>query len=300
MGLYRNYISSTEGDQILEEARAEARPGVRAALYRKYENLLLESGFLLPLFHDIDHRLASPKVRGFKLRGSAPYVNYSEIRKVEVSAAATESRRAEGGIIQVPIAGVVPTLDPALSSTLEQAEVMPSVFEMLTYDAAAGLFPGSLPILVWKKAAEGIAFACVTTVRFHDGRRLTARDVRYSFERLLQNRDSQCRWFYSPIRGAKALLAGEAGDLAGFRIHSANEFTIELEEPVSFFPALISYTGAAIIPEGSDPVGESWQEGCVGTGPFRVVKFERGRRIELERNKAYWRTGVSSKRRIGL
>ena len=291
VGLYRNYISSTEGDQILEEARAEARPGVRAALYRKYENLLLESGFLLPLFHDIDHRLASPKVRGFKLRGSAPYVNYSEIRKVEVSGAAAESRRAEGGIIQVPIAGVVPTLDPALSSTLEQAEVMPSVFEMLTYDAGGRIVPWLAADFSLEEGGRRYRFRLRDDVRFHDGRRLTARDVRYSFERLLQNRDSQCRWFYSPIRGAKALLAGEAGDLAGFRIHSANEFTIELEEPVSFFPALISYTGAAIIPEGSDPVGESWQEGCVGTGPFRVVKFERGRRIELERNKAYWRTG---------
>jgi hypothetical protein len=34
IGLYRAYISSADGDQILEEARTESRPGVRASLYR--------------------------------------------------------------------------------------------------------------------------------------------------------------------------------------------------------------------------------------------------------------------------
>jgi ABC-type transport system substrate-binding protein len=128
-------------------------------------------------------------------------------------------------------------------------------------------------------------------VRFHDGRKLTARDVRYSLERLLQNPESSCRWFYSSIHGAKAVLNGEALDLTGFRIHSASEFTIELDEPVSFFPAILSYHGAAIIPEGSAPFGGSAQDECVATGPFRVVKFEPGRRLELERNKTYWRKG---------
>ena len=69
------------------------------------------------------------------------------------------------------------------------------------------------------------------------------------------------------------MLNGDSTDLAGFRIHSAEEFTIELEEPVSFFPALISYHAAAIVPEGSASFGNSWQDGSVGTGPFRVLKF---------------------------
>jgi ABC-type oligopeptide transport system substrate-binding subunit len=68
VGLYRNYVSSPEGDQILEDARAESRPSVRAALYRKYEHFLSDSAVVVPLFHDIDHRLAGPKVRGLKRR----------------------------------------------------------------------------------------------------------------------------------------------------------------------------------------------------------------------------------------
>jgi ABC-type transport system substrate-binding protein len=291
VGLYRNYIASPEGDHILEEARAESQPSVRASLYRKYENFILESGTVLPLFHDIDHRLASSKVRGLKLRSSAPYANYSELGKVESEAKVADTVRASGGIIQVPIAGLVTSLDPSLSSTVEQGEVLTSIFECLTRDVGGSILPWLAAEFRAEEGGRRYRFRLRDDVRFHDGRRLTARDVRYSFERLMQNRDSECRFFYSPIHGAKALLNGEVGDLAGFRIHSATEFTIELDEPIPFFPALISYVGASIVPEGNDRFGSRWQDGCVGTGPFRVVKFEPGRRLDLERNRTYWREG---------
>jgi ABC-type transport system substrate-binding protein/serine/threonine protein kinase len=292
LGIYRAYISSTEGDQILEEARTENRPAVRASLYRKYETFLQESGMVLPLFHDVDYRLANSKVIGLTLRGSAPYVNYAEIGKLESATKAAETVRTSGGTIEVPITGTLHRLDPSLAGTIEDAEVLPSIFETLTRDV------GGARIVPWLasdfKAEQGgkrYRFRLRDDVRFHDGRKLTPRDVRYSFERLLLNSDSTGRFFYSPIRGARALLNGEGVDLAGFRIHSADEFTIELDEPVSFFPALISYHAAAIVPEGSDKFGGSWQEGSVGTGPFRVEKFEPGVRLELERNKTYWRSG---------
>jgi len=292
MGLYRPYISSGDGDQILEEARTESQPGVRAALYRKYESFLQESGMVLPLFHDVDYRLANSKVLGLTLHGSAPYVNYTGVGKLESATKATDIGRAGGGILQVPITGTLHRLDPSLAATVEDAEVMPSIFETLTRDVGgARIVPWLVTDFTAEQGGKRYRFRLRDDVRFHDGRKLTPRDVRYSFERLLLNPDSTGRFFYSPIRGAKALLNGEESDLVGFRIHSADEFTIELDEPVSFFPALISYHVAAIVPEGSEKFGVSWQEGSVGTGPFRVVKWEPGVLLELERNKTYWRRG---------
>jgi ABC-type transport system substrate-binding protein len=183
-------------------------------------------------------------------------------------------------------------MDPSLAGTVEDSEVMPNIFETLTRDVGgARIVPWLATDFTAEQGGKRYRFRLRDDVRFHDGRKLTPRDVRYSFERLLLNPDSTGRFFYAPIRGAKALLNGEESDLAGFRIHSADEFTIELDEPVSFFPALISYHAAAIVPEGSDKFGGSWQEGSVGTGPFRVVKFVPGLRLELERNKTYWRRG---------
>jgi ABC-type transport system substrate-binding protein len=292
-GLYRTYIASSEGDGILEEARTESRPAIRAALYRKYESFLLESGIVVPLFHDVDYRLANSKVRGLKLRGSAPYVHYSDIGKVELAQRGAEMIGPGGGILQVPIAGTLSfnRLDPSLSRTVEDGEALPIIFETLTRDIGGARIVPWLAEYTSEKGGKRYRFRLREDVRFHDGRKLSARDVRYSFERLLLNREAECRFFYADIKGAQALLNESASDLTGFKIHSADEFTIELEEPISFFPALLSYHVAAIVPEGTVTFGNSWQEGSVGTGPFRVVKFEPGVRLELERNKTYWRKG---------
>jgi ABC-type transport system substrate-binding protein len=293
VGLYRTYVSSADGDQILEEARTESRPGVRSLLYRKYETFLQDTGMVLPLFHDVDYRLVNARVVGLNLRGSAPYVNYSQMGKLESSAKASDSLRASGGVLQVPITGTLFNLDPSFAGTVEDAEVLPSIFETLTRDlGGARIGPWLAESFTSEQGGKRFRFRLRDDVRFHDGRKLTARDVRYSLERLLLNKENtNSRFFYSSIRGAKALLNGELLDLTGLKIHSAEEFTIELEEPMSFFPALLSYHAAAVIPEGSQKFGPSWQEGSVGTGPFRVVKFEPGVRLELERNKTYWRRG---------
>src|SRR5262249_8992098 len=261
--------------------------------YRRFESLMLDSAALVPLFHDVDYRIASPRVRGLQLRSAAPYANAPEMGKAEAAApAAAAERLYGGGVLQIPVAGVVRSLDPSLAATVEQAEVLASVFETLTHATQDARV---VPWLATEVApeAEGARwrFRLRPGVRFHNGRPLTARDVRHSYERQLGNKESEARWFLSPVRGAKRILSGEAADLEGFRIVSPSEFVIELEKPVSFFPALISYAATAIVPEGTRQIGGSVREGAAGTGPFRVVAFEPGRRLELERHPHYWRAG---------
>ena len=53
----------------------------------------------------------------------------------------------------------------------------------------------------------------------------------------------------------------------------------------------MSEPAAAIVPEGTRRVSGTWRDQCVGTGPFRVVSFEPGRRLQLEKNPHYWREG---------
>ncbi|MGH9368142.1 MAG: ABC transporter substrate-binding protein [Thermoanaerobaculia bacterium] len=292
-GRLRSYFSSPETDRILEEARAEARPDARESLYRKFEHALLDAAVLVPLFHDVDYRIASPSVRGLQLHSTAPYVNYPGLGKAAEAAARADLKRpSAGGILQVPILGVVRSLDPSLTVTVEQAEVLPCVFETLTW-AVEGtrIVPWLASEVLMENGGARFRFRLKPGVRFHDGRRLTARDVRHSWERLLSNRQSESRWVVSVILGASRVLEGQVTDLAGFHIVSPTEFFVDLEKPIPFFPAMISYAATAIVPEGTGVVGSNVPEGAVGTGPFRVVSFEPGRRLELERNPHYWREG---------
>jgi len=289
-GALRTYFSSPETDRLLEGARAEAQPAAREALYRKFEHALLDPAILAPLFHDVDYRIAGPRVRGLQLRSTSPYVNYAELGLAEAGALRTAAERpAEGGILHVPIAGVVRSIDPALCETLEHSEVSPSLFETLTR-ALGGtrIVPWVASELITESDGKRYRFKLRPGVRFHDGRRLTTRDVRFSWERLLAT-ETVNRWLLSPIRGARKIIDGAATDLEGFHIVSPTEFYIDLEKPVAFFPAVLSYSPTAILPEGTGAVGTTGEEGVIGTGPFRIVGFEPGRRLELERNPSYWR-----------
>ncbi len=289
-GAARVYFSSPETDRILEEARGESRPAARETLYRKFEHALLDPAILVPLFHDVDYRIAGPRVRGLQLRSAAPYVNYAELGKAETEADRTADRQTGGGTVQVPIAGVVRTLDPALCETLEQSEVGPCLFETLTRALdGTRIVPWIASEVLTESDGRRYRFRLRPGVRFHDGRRLTTRDVRHSWERLLLT-PSVSRWLLAPIRGARRIIDGATADLEGFHIVSPTEFFIDLEKPVAFFPAAIAYTPAAILPEGTGVIGAT-AEGAVGTGPFRIVNFEPGRRLELERSPTYWREG---------
>jgi ABC-type transport system substrate-binding protein len=190
----------------------------------------------------------------------------------------------------MPLAGHTNSLDPSEASTSVHASVLPGIFETLTREAeGARIVPWLAAEFHAEQGGTKFRFRLREDVRFHDGRRVTARDVRFSFEHLLQNPDAAVRRIFSPIRGARELIQGEASDLRGLHIESALEFTIELDQPISFFPALLAFAPASIVPEGSETFDGNWQTGCAGTGPFRVVRFDPARRVELEANPLYWR-----------
>ena len=291
-GMFRSYYASPEADEILEAARREPRPAGREKLYRNFENLIREEHAVVPLFHDIGYRVVGSKVQGLELLSTPPYVNYSELAKLETAAPAVRVRGAGGGVIQVPLSGRVQHLDPALINLIEEVESTSTIYETLIRDVGqARMEPWLAQEFQVEDGGRRYRLRLRDDVGFHDGRRVSARDVRFSLERVLRSEGSDTRWLLSPIRGARALLEGEGRDLAGFQIHSARDFTIELERPVSFFPLLLAAPTTAIVPEGTAAIGNSIAEGAVGTGPFRVARFEPGVQLELERNPSYWRHG---------
>ena len=89
-GFFRSYLNLPEADVLLDRARRRAEPIERRALYRRFEDLVAEEAVLLPLFYDIDYRLAGPRVRGLSLQNTPPYVGYRTIELVEPAGAPEE------------------------------------------------------------------------------------------------------------------------------------------------------------------------------------------------------------------
>ncbi|MFY9221815.1 MAG: ABC transporter substrate-binding protein, partial [Blastocatellia bacterium] len=264
-GIFRNYYSSLELDELIEQANAETKPLKKEKLYRKIEDFLLEDFALLPLFHEIDYRVASPNVKGLSLNSIAPYINYSEIGKTGDAPAAI--RKKGGGIMYIPSDRDFHSLDPSLVYSDLQGEVIPNIFETLARQSEGGrIIPWLASEIKSEANGKRFRFYLREYIYFHNGRQLTARDVRYSFERFLQNQESQSRLLLSPILGANALINGAKRELEGFNIVSAFEFTIDLAYPISFFPSLVAYAPTSIVPEGTESIDGGWRDSCVGTG----------------------------------
>ena len=189
-------------------------------------------------------------------------------------------------------------LEPCRGRELEHFEVTANIFENLVrLDKGANPIPWLAESIEARDGGRTYRVVLRKGVSFHDGRPLSARDVRYTFEQVLRQ---DFHFLLLSVRGAARFRARETTRLEGFRIEGHDAFTIELEEPVAFFPTILSNPALAVVPEGGQKFMNNWQEGCAGTGPFRLIRFEPRRLVDLERNPDYWRYGHPRVKRLSF
>lgn len=299
VGRLRHFFSSAEADELLERGRLD-NPTRRPIYYQRFEEMLREESVLLPLFHDIDYRVASPQVSRLRLTSTPPFVNYDRLGKRESAPSRTKENLSVGGDLHIALPVRLDSLDPKRANIKEHFEAKHNIFESLTQISEGARVIPWLAAFFEAPGGKTYHFRLRDKVRFHDGRRLTSRDVRYTFERLLRDPGGEFHFLLLPIRGARELRDGEAEALSGFGILSAEQFVVELEEPLAFFPALLTHPGLAVVPEGCESFVGSWKDGCVGTGPFRVVGFDPQSGVDLERNPDYWRPGIPRASRLSF
>ncbi|RMH21248.1 MAG: hypothetical protein D6696_06280 [Acidobacteria bacterium] len=290
-GHFRSYRSPGPLDGILSRARRLQDAAQRLACYRQAEALLASEHAYLPLFHEIDYRLPGPRLRQLRLLPTHPFVCYRELAKVaDPERPSGVHVRPERGTVRASLVNGLANLDPASAYLVEAAEVVGNVFETLTrIDEGAHVVPWLAEEVRMEEGGARFRLRLRDGVRFHNGRQLTAEDVRYSFEHLLRDPRSTGEMSLLPIRGARALRAGAADRLEGLTIEDEQRLTLDLEQPLSFFPAMLTTPTTAIVPAGSEGFAGNWRDGCAGTGPFRLVRIDGNDGVELEANPYYWR-----------
>lgn len=196
-----------------------------------------------------------------------------------------------GGQLSCGVPAGIPTLDVLESSTLSSHDLLSMICECLV---GAGESAEVEPALAsaWEVSADGriYTFQMRRGARFHNGRTVNASDVIYSVRRTLRQSKSGA-WVFKSLVGAEAFARGETEELPGARARDEQTVELELSEPLAFFLPMLCLRFASIVPreEIEQDGGARFIQKPVGTGPFRLVSYDReAGRVELARFDEYW------------
>ncbi|KXK56564.1 MAG: peptide/nickel transport system substrate-binding protein [Chlorobi bacterium OLB7] len=202
-------------------------------------------------------------------------------------------------------------LDPARIGARASGWIGAQIFSgLVTLDTA--LRPVPQLAKSWSVSPDGLrwTFHLRTDARFADdpcfpdgkGRRVTAQDVRYSFERVCSPESkSTGTWvFRDKVNGAAAFIDAEPGKrpahIEGIRVMDDSTMEIELTQPFAPFLTLLSIPYAYVVPhEAVEKYGEDFFRHPVGSGPFKLKEWNPDQFLTLERNPNYFERDAEGK-----
>lgn len=194
-------------------------------------------------------------------------------------------------VYRYPLGSDPPTLDPAQATDTSSAAVINNLFEgLVRYDHTLTIQPGLAEH--WESNADGTqwTFGLRRGVRFHSGREMSAEDVRYSFERVLDPKTQSKRtWVLDELLGAREFMRGKASQVRGIETPDASTVRLTLRRPFPPFLGLLAYTSANIVDRrAAESAGADFTAQPVGTGPFRFISWRHDDQLILERFDEYW------------
>lgn len=132
----------------------------------------------------------------------------------------------------------------------------------------------------WTVSADGLVytFRLRGDAFFHNGRKVSAKDVLFSWHRALSPLlDNEGKWFLNWVEGAEEFLEGRAKTITGLKVMDEQTVEIHLKEPLAFFLNMLTAIEASVIP--SEAVDESTLRMVrpIGCGPFKVVDTDRNK-----------------------
>lgn len=187
-----------------------------------------------------------------------------------------------GGTLQIVTTPEPTILTNALSSAPTTAEVATKIFDgLLEYDMDMKPIPSLAES--WSVSDDGktVTFHLRQGVTWHDGKRFTSDDVRFSILNVVKKYHPRGPSNFGPVRDIEV----PDPSTAIFKLDNA-------------YPPMmkgLSSLEGPILPrhlyEGTDFRNNPNNNRPVGTGPFKFQSWDRGTAVTLVRNPAYWRPG---------
>jgi oligopeptide transport system substrate-binding protein len=203
-----------------------------------------------------------------------------------------------GGVYRMLSTYVFSTLDPAVASNLEDwwSSGIVLFSHLYTYDVEGKLVPevaADMPTV----SEDGLVYTIPlnTAVTFSNGRAVTADDVKFTFERVL---DPATQSWGAPglsnIAGAAEFSSGEAEEVSGIRIVDEQTIEFTLVTPQYTFPAVLTSSTYGIVPQQEVlDAGTDWgTKVLISSGPFYLTEFVPGEKMVYAKNPHYYKEGL--------
>ncbi len=185
----------------------------------------------------------------------------------------------------------VPTLDPAHGYDTRSWQFEEMLFDTLVDYNDDGVIVSELAD-GWEPSADGLTylFHMRDGVRFTNGRAMTAADVRYSIERIVDPRTASIgAEFFRGIIGADECTEMEPCRIPGIETEGTRTVRFRLSAFDPIFLHKLTMPFAAVVPrEEVSRWGEDFGRHPVGTGPFKLREWAAGRRVSVIRNEDYF------------
>ncbi|RVP12302.1 ABC transporter substrate-binding protein [Sinorhizobium meliloti] len=208
----------------------------------------------------------------------------------------------QGGEMTVTYKDDVSTLDPAIGYDWQNWSMIKSLFDGLM-DYVPGtteLRPDLAESYEISEDGKIFTFKLRKGVKFHNGRELTAQDVKYSIERVVNPAtQSPGAGFFATIKGVEEASAGKGGELSGITVQDPHTIRFELTRPDATFLHVMALNFAHVVPkEEVEKHGADFGKNPVGSGAFKLAEWTLGQRLVFERFTDYWNEGLPKLDRI--
>ncbi|MBI2906944.1 MAG: ABC transporter substrate-binding protein [Chloroflexi bacterium] len=187
-----------------------------------------------------------------------------------------------GGVLTTSMYADIPSLDVHQENTFLMNAVQSAYNNVVQYD------PNDPQKIIgdlaekWDVSADGLTYTFLLRkgVKFHDGRELTAEDVRYSLDRL-----------YNPGPGIRSPMRDNLRAISALEASSSETLKVTLKFQHAAFLDGLANGQIVVYPKHVVEAKGHMKNDVVGTGPFKFKDYASGVAFEVVKNQDYFVPG---------
>lgn len=189
----------------------------------------------------------------------------NELLKTVISFGTSSSR------LKTFLGGKPESLDPVITFDALSDKLLVNVHSgLLIQGNSTDVMPGIAKSWYMEEDNLTWVFNLRKGARFHNGREITAEDVKYSLERVLSPKlNSANAWFLYLVDGSEEYRRGMSQDVKGIRVIDKYRISIKLSQPYSGFILNLAQKCCVIMPK------EDVEKGIfTGCGPYKISSMD--------------------------